>query len=467
MESNKENKFIERIKKLYSDSTLSSTCHGIANIIRSSNLSIKIMWIIFIIISAGLCSFMIIDNIMSYLKYEVSTKTRVIIEYEPFFPTITICNINFLTSNFATKSIEKYKENHKDFNPLSDFFKLEIISELKQKNQDQIKKLGDSMQKLIFDCSFEFQQCNYSLFKYFFHPRYGNCYQFNSGYDLNEKRINLIKTTSSERTFALKLTLNVSIDDGLKFMSPSLGAVLLIHNQTTYPTMVDEITVSTKTETNIGLSRTFYKSQPYPYSICDGNTNDKNSFDSEYFKLVHEKTKGYTQTLCVYQCYQKLIIDRCNCHIDFYPILYSTNSCSLISDCVIKAANEIGHLVDTKCLKECPLECEGMWFDKTVSINDFSNPSFEESLRNYQEYKNLFNNNSINSNNLAFVNIFYKSFNHVSITENPTLTIIGLFSTIGGVAGLFLGASFLTLLELISVLMQTILIIKNKNKIDE
>ena len=458
------NKFNQTIKNIFLEAILSSTCHGIGKIVKSPNLPLKIFWIISVIFSSGLFGYMMVDNIMSYLKYEVSTKTRIIIEYEPYFPTITICNMNFLTSKLASKLIESHIEEFQNFNPLHGDFKTKVVSEFKQKkNEEEIRKLGDLLKKIIFDCRFEFEKCDYTQFKYFYHPFYGNCYQFNPGNDSNGNKINLKKSTSSERTYSLKLTLNVSIEDGLKFMSPSLGAVLLIHNHTTYPTMVDEITVGPEIETNIGLSRTFYKSQPYPYSICDGNTNDKNSFDSEYFKLVHENTKEYTQTLCVYQCMQKNIINRCNCKLHFFPSFYSTNSCNISSACVWKVFQE--NLIPEECYEKCPLECEGMWFDKTISINKFSNPSFEESLQNYFLNESPSSNKSINSNDLAYVNIFFKSFNYVSITENPTLTLIGLFSNIGGIAGLFLGSSVLTFVELIEILIQ-ILLIKKNNKIN-
>lgn len=461
MESDKNKKFFQKLKETFKESILSSNFHGIANVVKSSSFLLKLMWIIFIMISASFCVYMIVVNILSYLQYEVSTKTRLINEYESIFPTVTICNINFFTTNLATKSIEEFKQDFSDYDPLSEFFKIECISKLRLiKNEQEIKDLGDSKKKLIFSCFFNGEDCDYDKLSYFRHPSYGNCYQFNSGYDTNRKRIALKKISLSERTYSLRLALNVSIDNGLKFMNGNLGALLLIHNQSTYPTTVDEITIGPKTETNIGLSRTFFESQPKPFSSCDGNTNDKNSFDSEFFKLVHEKNEGYSQKLCVFQCYQKEYLNRCKCYVDYYPSFYNGTNCGNNLDCVNEAYDKIDY---NKCLEKCPLECQGMWFDYTISTNKFFNPSFEQSLKSYYANNDSDSNKTFfNSKELAVVNIYYKDLKYVSMTEIPTLSLIGLFSNIGGIGGLFLGASLLTFLEIIAFLIQVILLLKNE-----
>lgn len=153
---------------------------------------------------------MIDDNVISYLKYEISTKTRVINEFCPIFPTITICKIIFFPTKLVSKLIEELKEDFNEYDSLNVYFKMDSISKLRStKNKQLIKDFGNSKKKIIFSCFF-------------------------------------------------RLTLNKGIDGGFEFMNGNLGAILLIHNRNTYPMMVDEITVAPETETNIGLSRTFY-----------------------------------------------------------------------------------------------------------------------------------------------------------------------------------------------------------------
>ncbi|RNA15320.1 amiloride-sensitive sodium channel subunit gamma [Brachionus plicatilis] len=200
-------------------------------------------------------------------------------------------------------------------------------SESKQpKFKNLTNKFGDSLEKLFIDCRFEGLKCNLTEFKYFFHPHYGNCYQFNTGFNYFGEIADLKRTMWSDRLLGLRLILNISLSESLKFMNPNTGALISVHNQTAYP--LDELTVGPKTETNIALSRTFYESQPKPYSKCDGKTNDVNSYDSEYYKIVHKNTKGYSQTLCVYQCIQKFFIDGCSCSLDSLPSFYDSYLCT-------------------------------------------------------------------------------------------------------------------------------------------
>ncbi|RNA34517.1 amiloride-sensitive sodium channel subunit beta [Brachionus plicatilis] len=433
-----------RIKNVVVDVLLSSTSHGLPNILKATKISIKIIWAIFTILSTGVCAYLIAESI-----YEVTTKTRVISEFNPLFPTITICNSNYFTSEFSVGFIDKLKNNSILTNPLMGQF--ELLAKI-QANQPELennkKNFGDSLNKLIVNCQFVYQPCNLSQFNFFLHTNYGNCYQYNSAFDLEGKEIELSTSMFADRLYGLKLILNVSVPDSLKFMNPNSGALIFVHNHTTYPLMVDPIAVSPKTETNIALARTFYESQPKPYSKCDENTNDINSYDHEYYKIVHKNAKGYSQALCVYQCFQKLFIDKCNCFVANFPCFYESEPCSLLTsqDCVNQVFQMLqnGDYIENECTNKCPLECEGMKFDKVTSLTRFSNSEFEKVLSEYSGPDSVYFNQSIDS--------------YTSITENPSINVVGLFSSIGGVAGLFLGVSVLTFVEGIEILMQILFI---------
>ena len=67
-----------KIKKKFIEWSISSTSHGYPHIFRNSRTSIKILWTICFIISAGLCAFMVYKSIMDYLKFDVVTKVKLI-----------------------------------------------------------------------------------------------------------------------------------------------------------------------------------------------------------------------------------------------------------------------------------------------------------------------------------------------------------------------------------------------------
>lgn len=66
----------KEIKSILKDVCLSSTVHAIPNIAKTTRISLALMWITFLIVSTGLCAYMIARNVTSYLQYEVTTKIR-------------------------------------------------------------------------------------------------------------------------------------------------------------------------------------------------------------------------------------------------------------------------------------------------------------------------------------------------------------------------------------------------------
>ena len=469
MDLKKPTKLSKRIQDTVSDAIKSSTGHGCPNILKSKIISIKIMWSFFTALSMGICTYLIIESILSYFKYEVTTKTRVVNEYMSIFPTITVCNLNYFTSNDSVKFIKDLQMvmNSQDINPIEHLFVTVAKMYSKQKDYEFLKeKYGDSLNKLIVNCQFNYERCELDEFKFFLHPNYGNCYQFNLGQDLNGKRKELKSVGTTERQSGLRLILNISVTDELKFMSSSLGALLFVHNHTTNPMLVDSIALKPKTETNIAVSRTFYQSERKPFSNCDGETDDINSHNSEYYKIVHENSKTYTQALCFHQCIQKYFIDNCGCFVAEYLCFYHSKPCDLISwkNCIGEAFQNIknGYHLKNECEKKCPLECQGMWFDKTVSANEYSNLIFEKALTQYNGSDAIYFNRSFDSSEIAVVNIYYQNLGFLSISENPTTSLGGLLSNIGGIASLFLGISFLTLVEILEFFMNVIHVIKDR-----
>ncbi|CAF1010992.1 unnamed protein product [Brachionus calyciflorus] len=438
-----------RIKNVTLDIILSSTSHGLPNIFRSSNLYIKLMWIFFTLISSGLLAYMVTQSIMNYFKYEVTTKTRVKTEFKSTFPTITVCNLNFFTNEYSAdyiKSIDYFKFER---NPLSKNFEY-FARALKTKNSSFY---GDSLEKLIVYCEYEGRKCNMSQVKYYDHPEYGNCYMINSGYDKNGNKIPLWPAVAPKRQLGLNLLLNISVHDELKFLSPNYGAIVMIHNNTINPFVQEGITLSPKTESNIALTKSVFSSQPKPYSDCDGNTDDPNAYNYELFKLIHKNGGGYSQFLCLGLCVQRSVVNKCNCSLATFPSFFGAKAClsnveEICMDNNIKIITGNTYISDV-CYKECPLECEGMNFQKTVSINQFSNDNWIEYLQAYDKNDSIYFNKSINSDDLAAVRIYYETISYTQIEEEPTT----------------LGVSVLSFVEIIECFMQIFLILINNNKV--
>lgn len=75
-------------------------------------------------------------------------------------------------------------------------------------------------------------------------------------------------------------------------------------------------------------------------------------------------------------------------------------------------------------------------------------------------------NQSLIKSTTAMVNIFYDSMSYVMFQESPQISFDTLLSNIGGNLGLFTGASILTSIELIELLLAVLILhFKAKRKI--
>ena len=69
----------------------------------------RCLWIIIFVCFSALTAWLLGKYISEYLKYEVVTKTEIVHERPTEFPTITICNNNPFTTNWAQDLIGQIK----------------------------------------------------------------------------------------------------------------------------------------------------------------------------------------------------------------------------------------------------------------------------------------------------------------------------------------------------------------------
>ncbi len=85
IDKSKKGKIIEKSIEI----GLGSTSHGIPNIIKTERTCIKIMWLVFFLLSSSAGIFTIIQSFINYFNFDVVTSIKVINEMPLEFPTIT------------------------------------------------------------------------------------------------------------------------------------------------------------------------------------------------------------------------------------------------------------------------------------------------------------------------------------------------------------------------------------------
>lgn len=168
---------------------LSSTAHGLPNIVRAENFTFKIMWLLFFISSTCVGSYYVVDSIFDYLKFNTVANVKVVDEMQSQFPTVSFCG-----------------------KPAFD---------------------NVSIDQLILSARFEnVYQTNFSrVFEQFSDLTYGKCYRYNSGKNIVDEKIELINATIHGKPNNLRLGFYLNMTEENNFRE----ILFQIHNHSTPP----------------------------------------------------------------------------------------------------------------------------------------------------------------------------------------------------------------------------------------
>ena len=464
-------KFSENIKLILIQSGTYTTSHGIQNIFKSKHWSLKIMWSILSMTSCIFAVYLIIHTVGLFLKNEIVTQIDVVKESPTEFPSVSFCNINLFQSDLAQsliKNISKtFKDDLKKFsaggfivaqNKRQDFLQNNILL---NRSESEIRLLSPQLNETLIDCSISGKYCNETEFDWFYDGSYGNCYRFNSGKNLTDSNLHIHYSSEAGKISGLKLWLYIGNDSHETI--PNSGLHIFINNRTYTPVSVEGIDVSAGKETNIIVEKIFSKKLPSRSSNCLEGLNSVDSFKSELYKATFKLNTIYRQKNCLDLCKQKYIIEKCICHLPNHDNFGSNSACSSKKDidCVTNILREFANEITLPkyCAPDCPKECESIAYSMSLSHSDFPSYSFYKELLESQVLKKHFPNGTdylTLKNSIASINVYYQDLSYTKITELEKMTTISFISSIGGILGLCLGISFLSLFELIDIFIRIV-----------
>ena len=159
-------------------------------------------------------------------------------------------------------------------------------------------------------------------------------------------------------------------------------------------------------------------------------------------------------------CKQREIIKRCNCYLNSYEKLNGEKPCRTDADirCATKTRDYYIENIEKLCKNDCPLECDTLEYQITPTYSQYPSINYaKEELTSSPLIKSKLTNDSKSNYELIkqsvlSLNIYYDDFVTAEFIQSPKSDIFDLVSNIGGIMGVFVGASFLSLVELIEVL---------------
>eukprot|EP00058_Branchiostoma_floridae_P018587 XP_002604076.1 hypothetical protein BRAFLDRAFT_71634 [Branchiostoma floridae] len=176
----------------------------------------------------------------------------------------------------------------------------------------------------------------------------------------------------------------------------------------------------------VPIKRTEYYNHGPPWGECQDR-------ELTYFDT-------YTLPGCTAECRGKHVEDRCGCTAYYLP--GSAPSCApdVLFTCVQEVLAEVD---EGKLTCDCPLPCTMVKYSQTLSSSAWPNQLTEDM------YSSMYNlSKGYLTDNFVFLTVYYEDFSYMKISQLKAMDGGQLGSNMGGMMGLFIGASVLTLVEL-------------------
>jgi hypothetical protein len=385
-----------RMKEEILNLILSTTAYGIPNILTRRRIFNKLYWFFFLITSSIISFYYTYTGIVEFYKYEVVTEIKHEYDQPSEFPTITICSLKFY---------------HFD-----------------EKNMSELIKMAGFGYDYGINFDDHFELLNTSI---------GACLRFNSGRNSNSNTIPIKNSTFG----GLFDSFSIAID------SPD-GLAVWIHNKTSPPKIEpgdgdgdDPITIMPGFQTNLAIEKIVDQKLEEPYNDCIRNvlTFKRNKTIVDF---MLDNGQSYSQIKCINICFDLKYIENnpCNCTTarlgKVWLNCWQDEENSTLNSCTFESKK----LFFNKNLKEycseyCPLECYSISFK--ISINILKSLYFLEP-------------------NITLIKVFYRNLKFTYISQKPKMLFFDVLSNVGGTLGLFVGLSFVSLFEIIEILLELI-----------
>jgi hypothetical protein len=407
------------IKNKIVELALVSTSHGLPSVFRTKRKILKVIWLLLFLFGCGYGSSTVIKSIIDYFEYPVVTNIEEIYEKSEIeYPKISFINLKY-------------------------------------------PKLNLTLDKYIVYCTFNLENCNLSDFEMIQDELGFVSYKFNKN-----------KASFSGAFYGLWLVLNFGNLSQNKNQATGVnGMRFVLHNKTLtnglnggYSDRGINAGFGQGNEITIRRINTLKLGEPF--NECIKNTKSIDSFHSSLYKYILNSTKySYTQQYCLDLCEGRETFKYFNISKKIDSLLntyFKLTSLNISSQDLINFFSTKVINIAKLCYQECPLECDSIDYQYSVSSVDMDIEQFLQYILQSNGINLLdFLNN--NNENFISIRIYYDKASYTRINEIPKIEIVDLIANIGGNLGLFLGVSFLSFAEIFELIFETFLILTQKN----
>ncbi|CAI9160866.1 unnamed protein product [Rangifer tarandus platyrhynchus] len=313
-------------------------------------------------------------------------------------------------------------------------------------------RAGHALEDMLLDCRYRGWPCGPENFTTIF-TRMGQCYTFNSGADGAE----LLSTPKGGMGNGLEVMLDVQQEEYLPVWRDmeetpfEVGVRVQIHTQEE-PPLIDQLGfgVAPGYQTFVSCQKqqasALLSFLPPPWGDCSSVSLDPD-FEPEAPGPLGTPSPGlsppYSLMGCRLACESRYVARKCGCRMMHMPGSAPVCSPQQYKDCAHPALDAL--LRKDAC--RCPNPCASTRYAKELSMVRMPSRAAARYLARKHNRSEAY----IEENVLA-LDIFFEALNYEVVEQKKAYEMSELLGDIGGQMGLFIGASLLTILEILDYL---------------
>lgn len=471
---------------------------GVPKIMKSSSTALRVLWITSLFFGVSVSTYFLQRLFVDYFSYGSGLRPAHKKMSANDYPAITICNLNSLANTpydadginqriAYVNSLNQYiSENLGEGSSFFDIFPathpgafLEYLATYLPENG--WNKTRDFLVYCTWRADDRTHDClstNISLYT----TSYGYCFTFRPPEDTTRvKRFSAILHLDTQ-SYAITFPRYPENEF-------SNGARVMLHRQNSLPVFEEGMDIEAGYHTTLSVNVNRFMGRDHPYGDCEPNSH----LDQCWKEVDLGTLSYYNKWICEQLCFQRKLVDSCNCvsgaTISLPVMRKDVRFCNdfkyLNEQDVLIAWDAIAErkkCYDNITMPTCPVSCSEESYDVRLSRTAWPHTSYQ--LAFYDEYikGKPYNNNFLLYDNitdlaknntqealkqLAAIPLIRQEFLRIdvvwlkdystTVTQVPSMELEGLIGTLGGVLNLWIGISFITVIEIIELVMKMVL----------
>ena len=272
----------------------------------------------------------------------------------------------------------------------------------------------------------------------------GLCYTFNAG----TERTRPIERRFPGLLYRISLTIDVNPSEYLTALSHGHGFLLLIHDQAVYPLItVNGVTIGPGQEVYISLQKKVIKRLPRPFSREDC-VEEGSRVSADPLDLW----PSYSKEKCEFQCMTKQV-NMEHCVKAPEDTNATKSSCSLYS-LQVEQFDQLMDIYRNGLQCDCLPPCVSVTYEERHSFTKYPSKNVAEYARTsgwpVTDQQDI-------ASRYSQVHVYFEDMQFQVWEQQASMNLVQLLSNIGGQMGLYLGASLVSIFELMDFIIVLLL----------